>query len=100
MVHGLAGSAAVALLVLATVRDPAWAVVYLVLFGAGTIVGMVLVTTALAVPIGLAASRWRSSERWLVVASGVLSVAFGVVLALQLSGPDGLFSANPAYIPH
>src|SRR5262249_27329059 len=37
LVHGLAGSAAVALLVLATIRNPVWAVAYLGLFGLGTI---------------------------------------------------------------
>src|SRR4051812_29754807 len=44
VVHGLAGSAAVALLVLATVRDPLWGLVYLGVFGIGTIAGMMLVT--------------------------------------------------------
>src|SRR5512132_1703128 len=37
IVHGLAGSAAIALLVLTAVREPAWAMAYLVLFGVGTI---------------------------------------------------------------
>ena len=40
LVHGLAGSAAVALLVLSTIREPKWAVLYLLIFGVGTIAGM------------------------------------------------------------
>ena len=40
LVHGLAGSAAVALLVLSTIREPRWAVLYLLIFGIGTIAGM------------------------------------------------------------
>ena len=40
VIHGLAGSAAVALLVLTTIREPRWAVLYLLVFGAGTIAGM------------------------------------------------------------
>ena len=48
--HGLAGSAAVALLVLTAVRDPGWAMAYLLLFGVGTIGGMMLITIALAAP--------------------------------------------------
>ncbi len=100
MVHGLAGSAAVALLVLATVTDPRWALLYLLLFGGGTVIGMVLVTSAVAVPVRIAASQWNVPRRWFVVASGVASVAFGVALALQLTGPDGLLAANPIYTPH
>src|SRR5205085_8073219 len=50
VVHGLAGSAAIALLVLPLIRDPLWAVMYLAVFGAGTIAGMMLITTVLAVP--------------------------------------------------
>src|SRR5262245_42782313 len=42
IIHGLAGSAAVALLVLATIRDPLWALGYLVVFGLGTVLGMAL----------------------------------------------------------
>ncbi|HZL66282.1 MAG TPA: hypothetical protein VFC29_03020, partial [Candidatus Limnocylindrales bacterium] len=44
IVHGLAGSAAVALLVLTTIRDSRWAIAYLLVFGLGTIAGMMLIT--------------------------------------------------------
>src|SRR5262249_20963115 len=44
LVHGLAGSAAVVLLVLAAIRDPYWACAYLVVFGLGTLLGMALIT--------------------------------------------------------
>ena len=48
LVHGMAGSAAVALLVLATIRDPRWAVAYLLVFGVGTIAGMMVITMSIA----------------------------------------------------
>src|ERR1700685_4698883 len=48
LVHGLAGSAAVALLVLTTIRDPYWAIAYLLVFGVGTIAGMMIIHTAIA----------------------------------------------------
>ena len=98
MIHGLAGSAAVALLVLAAVRDPWWALVYLVLFGAGTIVGMMVVTTAIAVPATFAAGRMTAIRRYLVLASGAASVIFGVVIAVELAG-NGLFSSTPVWTP-
>jgi sulfite exporter TauE/SafE len=60
IVHGLAGSAAVALLVLSSIREPRWGVFYLLIFGLGTIAGMMLITAALALPFltrGLASVR-------------------------------------------
>jgi hypothetical protein len=98
MVHGLAGSAAVALIVLAAVRDPRWAIGYLLLFGIGTIVGMMVVTTAIAIPAALAADRMRSVRRYLVLASGAASVVFGVMIAVELAG-NGLFSSTPVWTP-
>lgn len=84
VVHGLAGSAAIALLVLTTVRDPAWAAVYLGLFSAGTILGMVATTSALAVPATLALRRAAGAPRVLLVTSGAVSVAVGVGLAARI----------------
>jgi high-affinity nickel-transport protein len=98
MVHGLAGSAAVALLVLAAVRDAGWAFAYLLLFGLGTIAGMVAVTAAIAVPATLAANRVGAMRRYLMIASGAASVVFGVMLAVELVG-SGLFSSSPTWTP-
>ena len=58
IVHGLAGSAAVALLVLTTIQDPRWAMAYLLVFGAGTVAGMILVTMAIATPFATAPGAW------------------------------------------
>lgn len=100
MVHGMAGSAAIVLLVLATVTDPFWALAYLILFGTGTVVGMVIVTGIIAVPASLAVARVRNARRWLTFASGVASVVLGVVLASELTEADGgLFSAAPVWAP-
>jgi high-affinity nickel-transport protein len=99
LVHGLAGSAAVALLVLATIRDPRWAVAYLLVFGVGTIAGMGLVTLAVALPFAYTAGRSAAFHRALATASGVLSLAFGLVLAYQIGVTDGLFGPDPRWSP-
>jgi hypothetical protein len=100
IVHGLAGSAAVALLVLAAVREAAWAMAYLLLFGAGTILGMMLITTALAAPFALS---WTTLPRFnwqLRVASGLISFGFGLLLIYQIGfAAGGLFTAAPAWQP-
>jgi high-affinity nickel-transport protein len=99
-VHGLAGSAAVALLVLATIRETAWALTYLAIFGIGTIAGMVLVTALLAAPAMYASSRVIRLQRGIRFAAGALSLLFGLVLAREIVVTNGLFAAVPTWSPH
>jgi high-affinity nickel-transport protein len=95
VVHGLAGSAAVALLVLATISDPTWSVFYLLMFGAGTIIGMMIVTAAIALPLRHAGTRSGLFARRLRLASGLASVAFGCILAYHIGFVQGLFTGSP-----
>jgi ABC-type nickel/cobalt efflux system permease component RcnA len=99
VVHGLAGSAAVALLVLTTIRNSYWAVGYLLIFGVGTIVGMMLITIGIASTVWLigGAPPWSSRLR---MASGLISLVFGLVLVYQICLVEGLFSSSPAWTPH
>lgn len=99
MVHGMAGSAAIALLVLATIRDPAVSLAYLLLFGLGTIAGMILVTALLVHPVTMMVARTGVSRRWLTAASGALSLVLGLLMVHWLGGPDALFLGDPAFIP-
>ena len=91
VVHGLAGSAAVTLLVLPIIRNPLWAMMYLLIFGVGTIAGMMLVTAAVAAPITYSANRFRAFNRYVGAAAGVLSLIFGIYLVYQIGFVDGLF---------
>ena len=95
VVHGLAGSAAVALLVLATIPDPLWGIAYLVVFGAGTIGGMMLVTAVSALPFAYTVNRFAAVNRHLVLASGVASIGFGLFLVYRIGVVDGLFTGPP-----
>ncbi len=95
VVHGLAGSAAVALLVLATIPDPLWGIAYLVVFGAGTIGGMMLVTAVSALPFAYTVNRFAAVNRHLVLASGVASIGFGLFLVYRTGVVDGLFTGPP-----
>jgi high-affinity nickel-transport protein len=79
-VHGLAGSAAVSLLVLSTVRSMGEAVLFLALFGVGTIVGMLALTAVMACPVALAL-RVERARLGLATAAGLGSIAFGLVYA-------------------
>jgi ABC-type nickel/cobalt efflux system permease component RcnA len=99
VIHGLAGSAAVALLVLAAIGNGAWSVAYLLLFGLGTIVGMMLITVGLAWPLAGVAPRFSQLPRRLRLASGLVSLVAGLAIAYQIGVVDGLFGAAPRWTP-
>lgn len=99
VVHGLAGSAAVALLVLATIKSAGTALVYLAIFGAGTVAGMMLLTLAMAVPLGALTSRFAGAERRIAHVTGLVSVALGLFLAYRIGITDGLLLGTPNWDP-
>jgi hypothetical protein len=83
MVHGLAGSTAIALMILATIRDVRAALAYLVVFALGTVLGMVAVTFAMAVPLTFFwayVTRADAVQRHIGRVAGLVSVAFGFVV--------------------
>jgi high-affinity nickel permease len=98
-VHGLAGSAFVAMLVLTAIPSPLVGLVYLLVFGVGTVAGMTLITTAIAVPSAYAAARIGRAQRYVQLAAGVASVGVGLFLAHRVGVVDGLFAATPAWSP-
>jgi high-affinity nickel-transport protein len=98
-VHGLAGSAFVAMLVLTAIGSPVVGVAYLLVFGVGTVAGMTLVTAVIAVPSVYATSRVSGAQRYVQLAAGVASVCFGLLLAHRVGITDGLFAATPHWTP-
>ncbi len=99
VVHGLAGSAAVALLVLTTIRNVHWAIAYLLIFGVGTIAGMMLITMSLASAFRLVGKARQKFSRRLALASGLLSLGFGLFVAYQICFVYGLFTSHARWIP-
>jgi high-affinity nickel-transport protein len=99
IVHGLDGSAAIALAAVLQVGNATSALAYLGIFGVGTLVGMMLVTAAIALPSLYATRRIASLQRHLRLASGVLSVTLGGYLVHRATVVDGLFSAVPRWTP-
>jgi ABC-type nickel/cobalt efflux system permease component RcnA len=94
LVHGLAGSAAVALLVLATIQDTGTALAYLVIFCIGVAAGMAILTTVIGLPFMLSSTKSVQINRWLTIGSGVLSLAFGLLLAYEIGIVGGLFTGD------
>jgi ABC-type nickel/cobalt efflux system permease component RcnA len=99
IVHGLAGSAAVALLVLTTIRDSHWAIAYLLVFGVGTIAGMMLITMSIASTFRWVGRKREKFSQRLAMASGLLSLAFGLFVAYQICFVNGLLTGHPQWTP-
>jgi high-affinity nickel-transport protein len=86
VVHGLAGSAAVALLALGSIADPSVAVGYLLVFGLGTIAGMTAITAVIALPFAAGARRFARWQRAHALGTGGLSLGVGIYLAMRVGG--------------
>jgi high-affinity nickel permease len=99
IVHGMAGSAAIALLVMTTIPTPLWQILYILIFGIGTIAGMMLITACIALPISLTSRRFSAWNHRLVYASGLLSLCFGLFVTYQTGIAGGLFTAHPHWTP-
>jgi len=99
LVHGLAGSAAVALLVLSTIKSPLWSTAYLLVFGFGTMLGMMLMTAAISIPLVYTGKKFFKINRHLTAISGFASMAFGIFLVYHIGFVDGLFTAQTHWIP-
>ncbi len=91
MVHGLAGSAALMLLVLATVRSLPLGILYILIFGLGTMLGMAVVTTLISLPF-MAARRMEHVHTGLTLTAGLASIALGCVTMVEIGMVQGLFT--------
>jgi high-affinity nickel permease len=87
--HGLAGSAGLALLALTAAPSLAAGVVYLAVFALGSVAGMLLLSAILSVPLAYVESRYGRLHRMVQVAAGAVSVAFGLYLLWQYAAGSG-----------
>jgi cytochrome c biogenesis protein CcdA len=82
-VHGLAGSAAVVLVSLATVGSPAQIVAYVAVFAIGTILGMILLSLAITLPLRVLGPSLGVTSRVLDGAVGVTTIVLGCWILLH-----------------
>lgn len=92
MVHGMAGSAALMLLVIPTIESRAVGLVYIVVFGIGSIGGMMLMSLLVSLPFRLTASKFERINRLMQVAAGVISISLGLWIVYEKGFSEGLFS--------
>ena len=99
LVHGMAGSAFIALLVLSTIKSVGWGLVYLGVFGFGTILGMMMITLTMGSTFAYGQRRFAKVGRHFGLAAGVISVVFGLFIAYQIGFVDGLFTSHAHWTP-
>ncbi len=84
---------------LTTLHNTHWAVAYLLVFGLGTIAGMMVITIALASALKYSSERSAWLNRYLGNIAGVISLAFGLFIVYQMGFVHGLFTHHPTWIP-
>lgn len=90
LVHGLAGGAAMVLLTMSAVTSVWEGVFYILIFGAGTVVGMLLFTTILGIPFVFTVNKTGINQT-LIRITGAVSTAFGFYYMYNLGITEGLF---------
>jgi sulfite exporter TauE/SafE len=83
MVHGLAGSAALMLLVVPTIASPALALLYILIFGIGSIGGMMAMSFLIGLPAYFTAGRFALLNQGIRLAAGVFSLGLGVFIVYE-----------------
>jgi len=90
MVHGLAGSAALMILVLATIPSVVAGLIYIAVFGLGSVGGMLIMSSLISLPFILTRKRFNVLSQGLQVAVGLFSLSFGLFLTWQYSVQEHL----------
>jgi len=83
--HGLAGSGALTLLVLTQINSPWVGMLYLGIFGVGSIVGMLLMSGLIGLPFALTSRNLTHVHHRLQTVAAILSICFGLWYAYQTS---------------
>ena len=83
MVHGLAGSAALMLLVVPTISSPAIALLYIIIFGIGSIGGMMAMSFLIGLPFHFTAGRFDVLNRGIRMIAGIFSLGLGLSIIYE-----------------
>ncbi len=91
IIHGLAGSGALMILVLSTVHSILEGIYYILIFGIGSIVGMSLISILIGFPLVYSTQKFPKAEKYLRIITGTLGIIFGIILIYELGIVKRLF---------
>lgn len=89
-VHGLAGSGALVILVLSTIRSVIDGLLYILIFGIGSIAGMSLMSVFIGIPFIYTSRKFPMVEKYLKVVAGILSIGIGLLIVYRIGVGEGL----------
>ena len=92
MVHGLAGSAALMLVVLPTIESRSLGLLYIAVFGIGSIFGLMLMSLLVGLPFTLTALKLKSLNLILQSVAGLVSIGLGLFIMYEKGITEGLFA--------
>jgi len=90
MMHGMAGSAALIVLTLQTVQSFSMGMIYIALFGLGSIGGMAALSAAIMLPLRLSARRYAGMHQYLQLGIGTLTILLGFSMMIDIAGSGQL----------
>jgi hypothetical protein len=92
LMHGMAGSAALILLTLQTVRSPATGMIYILVFGVGSILGMAALSAIIVIPLHKSAKRLTWLHNGLQAVIGMATILFGTAVIYEVGIVEGLLT--------
>jgi ABC-type nickel/cobalt efflux system permease component RcnA len=84
IMHGMAGSAAMIVLTLQTVQSFGMGLIYITLFGLGSIGGMAALSMAIMLPLRHSASRYAKLHQYLQFGIGTATIVLGITLMFEI----------------
>lgn len=83
LVHGLAGSGAMVLLVMTEIKEPISSITYLLIFGLGSVVGMLVASSLFSMPFSKSLSLSTNIKMLLILLSAVVCLSFGTFVLYE-----------------
>jgi sulfite exporter TauE/SafE len=91
LIHGIAGSAALMLLILSTISSIPLGIAYILIFGLGSMIGMAIVGGMISLPFVLTSKKYTSFNTSIRYITGIFSIAFGAFILIKIGYLEGLF---------
>ena len=85
IVHGLAGSAAITLLVLTAINSLLLSLIYILIFGIGSIIGMMLISSIISLPFILIPNKLKNSHKILSMGTSLVAISIGLTVIYNVS---------------
>lgn len=82
LMHGLAGSAAISVLVLATINSVLLGLGYILIFGIGSIIGMMAISSIISLPFALIPKKLETTQKILRISAGLASAITGFIMLI------------------